>query len=60
MSTLNTFVAPLAACNLHLCFYGALGAVLLLRAALALSDRKFEEAGEHGAHGIVYFFLGFL
>lgn len=58
MFDLNSIITATADINLHFSLYGAFGAHLLLRAALATRSRHFEEAREHSLHGFVYFLLG--
>lgn len=60
MSILHTVTAALAGCNLHLCLYGAFGAHLLHRAAVALRERRYDAAREHGVYGLVHVLMGML
>ena len=60
MSILTTLVTALAACNLHLCVYGAFGATLLVRAYLAARDSRNELAREDAVIGLVHIMLALL
>jgi len=56
-SLAHTFIALLALCNWHFCFFGALGLCALIRAALLVKERKYEEAREHGMTGVIHLFV---
>ena len=45
---------------MHLCVYGAFGAALLFRSALAAHDRRHEVAREDAVIGIVHVVLAML
>jgi hypothetical protein len=57
MSMLIALVAALAACNMHLCVYGAFGAALLVRAYLAARNNRNELAREDAVIGLVHLML---
>ena len=59
MLTLDTLLAALANCNLHLCLYAAFGIILMLRTVLCPPENP-GEARELFIHGIVYVLLGLL
>jgi hypothetical protein len=58
--TIYTFLHCFAHCNLTFCLYGALGAVLLVRAIIAMRSRHHTEAQEHGVAAIVNIIMAML
>jgi hypothetical protein len=60
MSTIYVAATALAGCNLHFTLYSAFGAVLLVRAALALRVHRYEAAREDGVLGFIHIALAML
>jgi hypothetical protein len=60
MSILETALHAFAACNMHLCVYGAFGATLLYRSLLAMRDQRHDVAREDAVIGLVHILLAML
>jgi hypothetical protein len=60
MSTLHAALTLFANCNMHLCLYGAFGAILLLRSLLATRDHRYDVAREDAVIGLVHIMLAML
>ena len=58
MSILQTAATAFAGCDMQFSLNAGLGVALLVRAALALAARRYDEAREHGTLGLTHIALG--